>query len=200
MFSLVGNALCVNCRIVVNSWQILMLHRSGECSVAYLRPNMTTVPKISTTNMTKFTPPPRAGSSLVGCLVLQLVRRVRFPTLPLVMLTAMMLSMLSLASWGSKHPTRVLREPIQRVDLDWDRLNATQARTAARNPTSLTPNPTPVAGDPNPALTFLPRASAVCPSATSRQMRPREAGRGWASVRPASHVETVVKETTRTVR
>ena len=145
-------------------------------------------------------PPPSRGFSLVGCLVLQLVRRVRFPTLPLVMLTAMMLSMLSLASWGSKHPTRVLREPIQRVDLDWDRLNATQARTAARNPTSLTPNPTPVAGDPNPALTFLPRASAVCPSATSRQMRPREAGRGWASVRPASHVETVVKETTRTVR
>ena len=84
-------------------------------------------------------PPPSRGFSLVGCLVLQLVRRVRFPTLPLVMLTAMMLSMLSLASWGSKHPTRVLREPIQRVDLDWDRLNATQARTAARNPTSLTP-------------------------------------------------------------
>ena len=61
MFSLVGNALCVNCRIVVNSWQILMLHRSGECSVAYLRPNMTTVPKISNRNMIKFPPPPSRG-------------------------------------------------------------------------------------------------------------------------------------------
>ena len=42
------------------------------------------------------------------------------------MLTASILSMYSLASWGSKFPTRVLKEPIQRVNLDWDRLNATK--------------------------------------------------------------------------
>ena len=42
------------------------------------------------------------------------------------MLSARMLSMLSLASWGSKVPTRVLNEPIQRVNLDWDKLNATK--------------------------------------------------------------------------
>ena len=45
------------------------------------------------------------------------------------MVTAGMLSVLSLASWGSKYPTRVKHEQIQRVDLDWNRLNATQARS-----------------------------------------------------------------------
>lgn len=85
------------------------------------------------------------------------------------MLTASILSMYSLASWGSKFPTRVLKEPIQRVNLDWDRLNATKV---GRGTVVLPyPNPAPAAADPNPtALTFIPRASVVCPSATSRRI------------------------------
>ena len=89
------------------------------------------------------------------------------------MLTAAsMLSMLSLADWGSKFPTRVLNEPIQRVNLDWDRLNATKVSDGTE--ASPYPNPAPAAAGPNPtALTFVPRASVVCPSATSRRILPR---------------------------
>ena len=173
-----------------------MLHRSGECSVALLRPNMTTVPK-SNTNSRNKTPPSRG-----------------FLRLPRVAARAS--CSLPNAATGHAH-----RHDAVYVELGFLGLQTSYTSPARANPEGGSrlgsaecdpgtnrgtepyipdPNPTPVAGDPNPALTFLPRASAVCPSATSRRMRPREAGRGWASVRPASHVETVVKETTRTVR